>query len=35
VADALREEILSSITAEERERTQRVLETLLRELEKK
>lgn len=27
VADALREEILSSITAEERERTQRVLET--------
>lgn len=35
VADALREEILSSISTEEREHTQRVLEKLLRELEKK
>ncbi|HBV6391406.1 TPA: MarR family transcriptional regulator [Klebsiella aerogenes] len=35
VADDLREEILTAITAEEREQTHRVLEKLLREVEKK
>ncbi|MFK3703543.1 MarR family winged helix-turn-helix transcriptional regulator [Klebsiella sp. NPDC088457] len=35
VADDLREEILSAITPEERAQTQRVLEKLLREVEKK
>lgn len=35
VADDLREEILTAITAEEREQTQRVLEKLLHEVEKK
>jgi MarR family transcriptional regulator for hemolysin len=35
VADELREEILTAITPEEREQTQRVLEKLLHEVEKK
>ena len=35
VADALREEILTAITPEEREQTHRVLEKLLHEVEKK
>ncbi|EKZ5284047.1 MarR family transcriptional regulator [Klebsiella aerogenes] len=35
VADDLREEILTAITAEEREQTHRVLEKLLHEVEKK
>ena len=35
VADDLREEILTAITPQEREQTQRVLEKLLREVEKK
>ncbi|HBS1667371.1 MarR family winged helix-turn-helix transcriptional regulator [Klebsiella quasipneumoniae] len=35
VADDLREEILTVITPQEREQTQRVLEKLLREVEKK
>ncbi|EOV8480801.1 MarR family winged helix-turn-helix transcriptional regulator [Klebsiella aerogenes] len=35
VADDLREEILTAITAEEREQTRRVLEKLLHEVEKK
>lgn len=35
VADDLREEILTAITPEEREQTHRVLEKLLREVEKK
>ena len=35
VADDLREEILTAITPQEQEQTQRVLEKLLREVEKK
>ena len=35
VADDLREEILTAITPQEREQTPRVLEKLLREVEKK
>lgn len=35
VADELREEILTAITPDEQQQTQRVLEKLLREVEKK